>query len=200
MGDRLGDTTLGLTYGQVRLVPSDPGWPGAFQRLADELSARLGELAVAIEHVGSTAVPGLTAKPILDITVGLAPAADPDWAITALQALGYQFRGDKGGDGGLLLVLEDRAAHRIAHLHLVRHGDMLWRRYLALRDRLRADPVARAAYAQLKRGLAVQFAGDRRAYTVAKAAFIVRLLGEAERTATSTEQTNGRTGRCPPPC
>jgi len=79
---------------------------------------------------------------------------------------------------GLLLVLEDRPAHRIAHLHVVGHGDAQWHRYLALRDRLRCDPAARAAYAQLKRGLAAQFAGDRPAYTAAKAAFITQLLSE----------------------
>jgi GrpB-like predicted nucleotidyltransferase (UPF0157 family) len=178
MGDRLGDTALGLTYGQVRLAPSDPGWPRAFQRLAAELRATLGQAAVAIEHVDSTAVPGLPAKPILDIAIGLAPGTDPDWVITALQPLDYRSRGDKGGEGGLLLVLEDRPAHRIAHLHLVRHGDAQWRRYLALRDRLRADPAARTAYGQLKDRLAARFAGDRRAYTAAKAAFIAQLLNE----------------------
>jgi GrpB-like predicted nucleotidyltransferase (UPF0157 family) len=192
MYDRLDDTALGLTYGQVRLLPSDPGWPQAFQRLAAELRATLGQLAVAVEHVGSTAVPGLAAKPILDVAIGLAPGADPDRVITALRPLGYQFRGDKGDEGGLLLVLEDRPAHRIAHLHLVRHGDVQWRRYLALRDRLRADPAARAAYARLKGRLAGQFAGDRRAYTAAKAAFIVELLSEDGRAAPPTAQTSDR--------
>jgi GrpB-like predicted nucleotidyltransferase (UPF0157 family) len=176
MGDWMGDATLGLAYGQVRLAASDPGWPAAFQRLAAELRAALGEEAVAVEHVGSTAVPGLAAKPILDVAVGLAPGADPDRAIAALGPLGWRFRGDKGDEGGLLLVLEDRPAHRVAHLHLVGHGDVQWRRYLALRDRLRADPAARAAYARLKERLTTRFGGDRRAYTAAKAAFIAQLL------------------------
>ena len=149
--DGFSDTVLGLTYGQVRLVDGDPGWPGAFERLAAELRSALGELAVAVEHVGSTAVPGLVAKPILDLAVGLAPAADPDHVILALERLGYEFRGDKGDTGGLLFVLEDRPAHRIAHLHVVPHGDAQWCRYLAVRERLRTDPQARAAYADLKR-------------------------------------------------
>jgi GrpB-like predicted nucleotidyltransferase (UPF0157 family) len=178
MNDRLGDSGLGVPYGQVRLADSDPAWPAAFQRLAVRLRAALGVLAIAIEHVGSTAVPGLAAKPILDIAIGLAPAADPDRAIAALQSLGYLFVGDKGDEGGLVLVLEDRPAHRIAHLHVVGYGDAQWHRYLALRDRLRNDPTARVAYAQLKRGLAAKFAGDRPAYTAAKAAFIARLLSE----------------------
>jgi GrpB-like predicted nucleotidyltransferase (UPF0157 family) len=72
--------------------------------------------------------------------IGLAPGTDPDWVIAALKPLGYQLRGHRRDAGGLLLVLEDRPAHRVAHLHLVGHGDAQWRRYLALRDRLRADP------------------------------------------------------------
>jgi GrpB-like predicted nucleotidyltransferase (UPF0157 family) len=173
---RFDDVALGLPYGHVRLVDSDPGWPRAFERLASELGAALGEAAVAVEHVGSTAVPGLVAKPILDLAVGLAPAADPGRVISAIEGVGYRFRGDKADTGGLLFVLEDRPAHRIAHLHAVPHGGERWRQYLAFRDRLRKDPDARAAYAAVKRRLGEQFAGDRRAYTAGKAAFVAGLL------------------------
>jgi GrpB-like predicted nucleotidyltransferase (UPF0157 family) len=178
MGDWSADATLGLRYGQVRLAASDPRWPRAFQRLAAELRAALGEQAVAIEHVGSTAVPGLAAKPILDVAVALAAGTDPGRVIATLERLGFQDRGDKGAEGGHLLVLEDRPAHRVAHLHLVGHGDPQWRRYLTVRDRLRTDPDARAAYARLKGRLAARFSDDRRAYTAAKAAFITRLLAD----------------------
>jgi GrpB-like predicted nucleotidyltransferase (UPF0157 family) len=171
------DTVLGLAYGRVRLVDSDPGWPGAFQRLAAELSLALGPHAAAIEHVGSTAVPGLAAKPILDVAVGLSPDADPARVLAILEPLGWIFRGDKG-DAGLLLVLEDHPLHRVAHLHVVGFGDARWHRYLAFRNRLRADPAARASYAELKRDLAERFAGDRAAYTEAKHAFIAGLLAQ----------------------
>jgi GrpB-like predicted nucleotidyltransferase (UPF0157 family) len=116
------DTVLGLTYGHVRLVDSDPGWPGAFQRLAADLSMALGPDAAAIEHVGSTAVPGLAAKPILDVVVGVSPDTDPARVGAILEPLGWIFRGDKG-DAGLLLVLEGRPSHRVAHLHVVGLGD-----------------------------------------------------------------------------
>jgi GrpB-like predicted nucleotidyltransferase (UPF0157 family) len=171
------DTILGLAYGTVRLVDSDPEWPGAFQRLAAELSLALGPHAAAIEHVGSTAVPGLAAKPILDVAVGLSMDADPARVVAILERLGWIFRGDKG-DAGLLLVLEDRPPNRVAHLHVVAFGDARWHRYLAFRDRLRADPAARTAYAELKRDLAERFAGDRTAYTAAKHTFIAGLLAE----------------------
>src|SRR5574341_567856 len=116
MNERRDDAVLGLARGTVRLVNGDPGWPGAFQRLAARLRPALGPLAVAIEHVGSTAVPGLAAKPILDIAVGLAPDADPGQFVARLAPLGWIFRGDNA-DSGLLFVLEDRPAHRVAHLH-----------------------------------------------------------------------------------
>jgi GrpB-like predicted nucleotidyltransferase (UPF0157 family) len=174
---RFGDTMLGLTYGQVRLVDSDPGWPAAFERLAAELGGALGERAVAVEHVGSTAVPGLVAKPILDLAVGLAPTSDPDHVIPAIERLGYQFRGDKGDTGGLLLfVLEDRPAHRVGHVHVVPYGSEKWRQCLAFRDRLRIDPDARASYAEVKRRLGERFASDRQVYTAGKAAFVAGLL------------------------
>ena len=184
MGNWLGGTHLGLTYGQVRLVSSDPSWPRRSSGWRPSCAPPLGELAVAVEHVGSTAVSGLAAKPILDMAIGLAPGIDPIGVITLLQPLGARFRGDKGDRGSLLLVLEDRPAHRVAHLHVVGYGDAQWRRYLALRDRLRADQAVRSAYAQLKGDLAAQFSGDRRAYTAAKAAFIQQLLGEEGQTAT----------------
>jgi GrpB-like predicted nucleotidyltransferase (UPF0157 family) len=174
--DRFGDTVLGLTYGQVRLVESDPGWPRAFEHLAAELRAALGKLAVAIEHVGSTAVPGLVAKPILDLAIGLARDADAERVISAIERLGYVFRGDKGDTDGLLFVLEDRPAYRIAHVHVVPHGGAKWHQYLAFRGRLRADPDARAAYSRVKRTLGEQFAGDRQAYTAGKATFVAELL------------------------
>ena len=122
MGNWLGGTHLGLTYGQVRLVSSDPSWPRRSSGWRPSCAPPLGELAVAVEHVGSTAVSGLAAKPILDIAIGLAPGIDPIGVITLLQPLGARFRGDKGDRGGLLLVLEDRPAHRVAHLHVVGYG------------------------------------------------------------------------------
>jgi GrpB-like predicted nucleotidyltransferase (UPF0157 family) len=171
-GSVLPADALGLTKGQVRLAEPDPRWPAAFEYLAAVLRASLGESAAAIEHVGSTAVAGLPAKPILDMAVHLAPCADVDHVIEALEEQGYEFRGDQGNEGGLLFVLEDQPAHRVAHVHAVRSGDPQWQRYVAVRDRLRSDPIARDAYRALKRQLADQHAGDRGAYTDGKSKFL----------------------------
>jgi GrpB-like predicted nucleotidyltransferase (UPF0157 family) len=163
-------------YGTVELAPSDPDWPRRFELLAGELRRALGPDATAIEHVGSTAVEGLQAKPILDIAVGLASEAEADRVIETLEGLGYDFRGDAGAEGGLVFVLDSIPMRRVAHVHVVRHGDEQWSRYLAFRDRLRSDPAARADYARLKRALANRFPNDRRAYTDGKDAFVAGLL------------------------
>jgi GrpB-like predicted nucleotidyltransferase (UPF0157 family) len=172
-----GQTTLGLTEGIVRLVESDPGWPSAFSRLAASLSRALADLAIAIEHVGSTSVRGLDAKPILDIAVGLAPGVHDRDVIAKLTRHGYKYRGDFREDGGLLFVLGDRQPDRwVAHIHIVRYRDPQWCNYLAFRDRLRRDRAARAKYAQLNRALEATYPTNRTAYTAAKAAFIKQLL------------------------
>jgi GrpB-like predicted nucleotidyltransferase (UPF0157 family) len=166
---------LGLDYGKVQLCDSDPHWPDSFEWLAEGLRTALGVLAVAVEHVGSTSVPGLAAKPILDVAVGLAPQVGTEDVVSALETAGYIFRGDKGEHGGLLFVLENRPAHRVAHVHVVAHGDAQWCRWLSFRDLLRADPTIRAEYDKLKRELADRHRDDRQAYTAAKTAFIAGL-------------------------
>jgi len=173
---RLAESGLGLDYGEVELAHTDPRWPDAFEHLSGRLRAALGPAAVAIEHVGSTAVPGLLAKPILDIAVGLVANADPHDVVESFVACGLEYRGDNGDDGGRLFVLNARPLHRVAHVHVVDYGDLRWTRYLALRDRLRRDPDARTRYEEVKRELASEFPSDRRSYTAGKAAFIRGLL------------------------
>lgn len=167
---------LGLTDGTIRIANSNPDWPETYERLASDLRAALGDLAVAIEHVGSTSVPGLPAKPILDIAAGLAPGAPTEAVVAAITGLGYEDRGDKDDEGGLLFVLRSRPSYRIAHVHAVPHGDHRWDAYLAVRDRLREDAEARDAYGALKRRLAREHLNDRPAYGEAKTGFVRSLL------------------------
>lgn len=171
---------LGLDHGEVELAETDPRWRDAFERLARKLRAALGDVALSVEHVGSTAVPGLVAKPILDIAVGLAPNADLQLVVTTLEGCGFEYRGDNRDDGGRLFVLNSRPWHRVAHVHVVDHGDARWLCYLAFRDQLRRDGVVCASYAQVKRDLAAQFPHDRRSYTAAKASFIKGLLARPD--------------------
>ncbi|HEX2064812.1 MAG TPA: bifunctional GNAT family N-acetyltransferase/GrpB family protein [Acidimicrobiales bacterium] len=167
---------VGLRDDVVSLAESDPRWGGVYQHQAEVVRHRLGEVAAGVEHVGSTAVPSLVAKPVVDLAVRLRAGADEVAAIASLEAAGYGFRGDMGQEGGLLFVLDDRSGRRIAQLHVLRHGDQQWYEYVRFRDRLRADDDARVAYATLKRSLASRFPANREAYTHAKAPFIEEVL------------------------
>jgi GrpB-like predicted nucleotidyltransferase (UPF0157 family) len=169
---------IGLKRGTVRVVPADAEWPVLFAQEAQRLREHLGHLVLAIEHVGSTAVPGLAAKPILDIAVVVASPAAIARCRQPLDELGYLDRGDAGHDGGYLFVKECEPDVRTHHLHLVTVDDAQWTNYLRFRDTLRADAALRDQYAALKRTLQDRFAGDRRSYTAAKDAFVRRVLAQ----------------------
>ncbi|HEY3558343.1 MAG TPA: GrpB family protein [Kribbella sp.] len=182
MESAVGDSSLGLTRGEVRLVPSDPAWPAVYERVAVELRAALDALAVAVEHIGATAVPGLPAKPILDVAIGLRADAGHD-AVNdavndALHSLGFICRGVVDEDDGpsSMFGWEDVPRHRVVNLHLVRYDGRRWRAWAEFRDRLRADPGARDAYAALKGELARRFANDRQAYIAGKDEFVQEIL------------------------
>lgn len=170
---------LGLARGVVLLVDADARWPECFRdetaRLAESVSR--SELApLAFEHVGSTSVPGLAAKPILDLLAGFPPGAAWRPYADVLVAAGYEARGPQGVAGRELFALGSEAA-RTHHLGLVEADGALWREYIAFRDLLRADRARAAEYERLKRELAARHQGDRGAYTAGKAAFITAVLG-----------------------
>jgi GrpB-like predicted nucleotidyltransferase (UPF0157 family) len=154
----------------IALVPYDRGWPGLFEEERSRIEAAIGPwLAGDIEHVGSTAVPGLEAKPTIDI---MAPVRDLDEArecFAPLAALGYVNAPHRPF---FHWFCKPSPAVRTHHLILIEPTHPEWRARLAFRDRLRADPAVRARYAELKRDLAQRFRDDREAYTEAKAQFI----------------------------
>jgi GrpB-like predicted nucleotidyltransferase (UPF0157 family) len=170
---------LGLQRGIIRVVPADPGWAAAFAEEQERLQEAIGHLVIDIQHVGSTSVPGLDAKPIIDIAVAVALPDDIARCRPTLLALGYLDRGDGGSDGGYLFVKESHPEVRTHHLHIVTLEDLQWANYLRFRDRLRADDVLRDEYAAIKHLLKQHCADNIRAYTAAKAPFIRGVLGEA---------------------
>jgi GrpB-like predicted nucleotidyltransferase (UPF0157 family) len=170
---------IGLKRHTVRIVDYDPAWAARYREEARAIEEAMGALAIDVQHVGSTAVPDLAAKPILDIAVAVdAPRIIPE-VVRRLVAIGYIDRGDAGRDGGYLLVRESEPEVRVVHLHLVCRDDDQWRNYLAFRDLLRGDPEIRAGYARLKRELAARFPNDRRNYTAGKEAFVRSALIQA---------------------
>jgi GrpB-like predicted nucleotidyltransferase (UPF0157 family) len=158
----------------VVVADYDPRWPARFAELRDRLAAAVGPLAVGIEHVGSTAVPGLAAKPIIDLDVVVATPGDLPAVAERLRPLGYRHEGDLGVPGRDAFAAPPGSPPH--HLYVCPLGSPALARHLALRDLLRADPEAAAAYADLKRTLAARFRHDRAAYTDAKTPFIDALL------------------------
>jgi GrpB-like predicted nucleotidyltransferase (UPF0157 family) len=153
----------------------DPSWPVVFSKLATEVMSALGSLVVAIEHIGSTAVPGLAAKPIIDLDVVLASSADLPEAIRLLTTLGYAHQGNLGVPG--------REAFRCPpgeprhHLYVLIAGANELRRHLAFRDALRSSEDLRIQYTEHKRALAKAYQDDRSGYTDAKTDFITSVVG-----------------------
>ena len=152
----------------------DPAWPALFCELRDGLPAGLRMRARSIEHVGSTAVPGLAAKPIIDIDIVVADQADVAEAIAMLAAAGYPHKGDAGVPGREAF---DQPPHLPEHhLYVCVEGAGPLVAHLRLRDHLRANPGTAREYAALKRELADAYGDDRAGYTEAKTAFIEAVL------------------------
>ena len=166
---------VGLQRGIVRLAPHHPEWAALFAVEAQRIREAFAGRALAIEHVGSTAVAGLRAKPILDIMVGVAALDDVEETIRDLERIGYERRPAGDLPGRRYLVL-GRGEVRQVHLSLSEPASAFWRDHLLFRDRLRADPETAAAYERLKEDLAVRFPDDRISYTEGKDAFISAVL------------------------
>lgn len=154
----------------VSVVPYDPAWPQRFAEERVRLRSALAETAVAIFHIGSTAVPGLAAKPIIDILVAASSLQAIETRHIALAAMGYVSKGENGIVGRR--YFQKGGAERSHHLHIYQHDNPHLVRHLAFRDYLRAHPAVSAAYAALKRDLAGRHQRDSAAYQDGKADFL----------------------------
>jgi GrpB-like predicted nucleotidyltransferase (UPF0157 family) len=164
----------------VEIVDYDESWPVRFAAWRDRLASALGAVARAIEHVGSTSVTGLPAKPTLDIQISVPGVEDEAAYVPAIESTGLALYAREPGHR---LFFPPPGQPRDVHVHVC-DADSEWEReHLMFRDRLRRDPVARDEYAQLKRELAKRYRDDRLAYTEAKTGFILDALDEAHRTA-----------------
>lgn len=158
------------------MVPYDPGWPRQFARIASSLTCALDPIDHSIEHVGSTSVPGLAAKPILDIDVIVA-RHDVDAAIAALGELGYESRGDLGVPGRYSLQAPDHEPRR--NVYVCEEGCLSVRNHLATREVLRNNLDLRDEYAAVKLDLASREFDSVDDYVAGKSAVLQRILAEA---------------------
>jgi len=161
----------------ITIQEYDPQWPEEFETLRSRIAQVLDELAAAIEHIGSTAVPGLAAKPIIDVDILLRSAADFPLVCARLASLGYEHQGDLGVAGReAFRTAPGQLAH---HLYVCPPGSPEYSRHIAFRDYLRSHPQDASVYAALKRNLADKSATDREAYTQGKTDFVRQMLRRA---------------------
>ena len=170
--------------GPVEVVDYDERWPARFEAYADELRRALGMVAARVDHIGSTAVPGLAAKPVIDIQVSVDDVGAIDVYKPGLESIGLVHRPHPEEP-------EQREffrppGRRIVHVHVVGTGSREERRQLLHRDYLRAHPAAARQYGELKRRLAETFRDARQDYQAAKDPFLQSMGLEAERWATET--------------
>lgn len=183
LGDRGGCDTIGMRF---NVVSYDPAWPEMFESIRSELEDALQAVPVhAIEHVGSTAVPGLAAKPVIDVDV-VVDREQLEPAIRALEAIGYQHRGDLGVPDRHSMAAPDDAPRR--HVYVVVEGSLALRNHLGVRDVLRTNSELRGQYGQLKRELSQRDFTTADEYVAAKSELLQKILekagiGPEERTA-----------------
>lgn len=180
-GVRGGDLRPPWADEPVEVVVADPCWPAVASALVRRLTPLLEPwLDGDVEHVGSTAVPGLAAKPIVDLAAPWRPDPADPVADAVLRAEGWRHvPSELDRRAWRRFFVLPRGERRHAHLHLVDRSSGRWEEMLAFREALRADPTRAEAYAALKRVAADRFARDREAYTDAKTAFIRETLGGA---------------------
>ncbi len=175
-----GESLQRAIYEAVALCPYDSEWPSLFLAERQRLTSLFPSLLLDVQHFGSTAIPGMSAKPIVDILVGVASMTVADSLVEPLLSSGYTTSADFNA------TLTDRRwfmrwanGRRTHHLHVVVLGGIEWRRRLNFRDVLCSNSELASRYALLKAELAIQYSGDREAYTHAKADFVRSVVADA---------------------
>ncbi|GGL61130.1 GrpB family protein [Halocalculus aciditolerans] len=169
---------VGLARGTVELEPYDESWVAVYEREAERLDALVGEAVEAFAHVGSTAIPGLPAKPIIDLLAVVPDREAGERVANTLIEHGYERRPNDDVDGRIFLA-RGPPSNRTHYLSVVTPDSDCYREQLAFRDSLRAHPDVRDAYADLKRDLAAEHGDDRATYTAAKSEFVESVLDDA---------------------
>jgi GrpB-like predicted nucleotidyltransferase (UPF0157 family) len=161
------------------IVPYDPAWPAVFAKLGTSLRAALGDTALRIDHIGSTSVPGLDAKPIIDVQISVMSFDPLDAFRLPIEGLGYIFRADN--PELTKRYFRERPGDRRTHVHVRRAGSWAEQFALLFRDYMRAHGEDAQRYAEVKHRLAEEYGEDRHGYTEAKAPFLWEIMVKADR-------------------
>jgi GrpB-like predicted nucleotidyltransferase (UPF0157 family) len=173
----------------VRVVPYDPGWLAEYEAESTRIGDALGKLAVGRHHIGSTAIPGISAKPIIDILLEVPDVAELDAHVARMESLGYEAMGECGIPGRRYFRRDNPPGVRTHQVHAFKVGSAHSDRHLAFRDYMIAHSHVAQAYGEVKQRLAELFPDDINAYMAGKDAFVKRheaaaLAWRADRTTT----------------
>jgi GrpB-like predicted nucleotidyltransferase (UPF0157 family) len=173
-----GDDSFGLGVGNkcVTLAESNARWLEAYRLEEAGIRGALGDLALDIQHIGSTSIPSIKAKPIIDIAVGLRRLDDGLACIKPMEAIGYCYAGTDLVPDDHIFGRDIEGQTRTHLVHVVELGGANWNHFILFREKLRANPDIAEAYEALKIGLAAQYADNRAAYTASKKDFIGKVL------------------------
>jgi GrpB-like predicted nucleotidyltransferase (UPF0157 family) len=169
----INDKFIGLPKGTVALYSDNIVWKRKYEEEKEILQAALGNNILDIQHIGSTSIPGMIAKPIIDIAIAVKKFEDAFVYIQPIENLGYEYKGELGIPRRHYFVKGDPRTH---HIHMVEIESREWINQILFRDYLIQHPQSSKAYADLKMELAKKFPTDREAYTDAKAPFINQIL------------------------
>jgi GrpB-like predicted nucleotidyltransferase (UPF0157 family) len=171
---------IGLKRGTVILKKYHKEWARAFEAEKKNLQNLLGHVALDIQHIGSTAVPGLVAKPIIDILMAVKSLGDVSSLRPLLEKAGYEYRKNGSGNKQILFVKgpEELRTH---YLHITELGGSVWQNDIAFRDYLRSHPKAVEEYQKIKEILASKYGDKREDYTAGKSEFIETILSQARK-------------------
>jgi GrpB-like predicted nucleotidyltransferase (UPF0157 family) len=170
------DPNIGLELGVVRLVPHQLNWADLYEAEKKRILTAVNPYILDIQHVGSTAIPGIPAKPIIDIGVAVRNFEEAYVCVEPIVELGYVYRGENGIPRRHYFRRADENGRRTHHLHLNEIDGLDWKNQIDFRDYLRQHPETAEEYGRLKMALVQRFAGDRLAYLDEKAPFIENVL------------------------
>ena len=167
-----------MTPDSVIIVTPDPTWAEAFEHVKADLVVALGARVLGVEHIGSTAVPGLAAKPVIDVLLGVWSIDEVKAFIPVLQARGWEYPEDMnaGLTARRFFLRRNAEGARVHHAHFVVHRGPPWDEYIGFRDKLRERADLRERYEHLKRELAAKYHDQRERYTASKTDFVREVL------------------------
>lgn len=163
---------IGLKRGVVKIAPYCKEWAKLFEKEKKRLEKALGNKVVDIQHVGSTSIPDMSAKPVIDINVGIKMMKNSGKFIKLFKSLGYKYNPKFGSERAHMVFIKGNQVSRTHHLHLMRYNGDIWKKHLSFRKYLREHRGDAKKYEHLKKSLQKKFTNDIHNYIVNKAEFI----------------------------